>query len=70
MEEYGASPSDVRKPSGFPLQPMFLFRRVEAEPGRGEHNQKIEIGKAEPFRTSGGGAARPRKTLLVLADEL
>jgi len=40
---------------------MFLFRRVEAEPRRGESNQKIEIGKAEPFRTSGGGAARNPK---------
>ena len=48
MDGCEASPAEVRKASAFRYGTINLFRRGEAEPRRGESNQKNGIGKAEP----------------------
>ena len=62
---FAAAPPDVRKGCAFPGgRPLFFFPlcdRCAVVQRREEHNRDT-IGKAQPFRTSGGRAARVADT--------
>jgi hypothetical protein len=54
-----ALPSDVRKASGFPINPTHFSEAMPRDSfgGVASKNRIGRRGKAEPFRTSGGKAA-------------
>jgi len=57
--ETSASPSDVRKGSAFPENSPLSFSLIRgvASNQREKVNQRNFVGKAKPYRTSGGRAA-------------
>jgi hypothetical protein len=55
---FAASPRDVRKAYGFPAERHLPLRLRLRYPGRSNDKKQLSlIGKAEPFRVSGGRAA-------------